>query len=324
MTAIVAWDDKQLSLIRNTVAKDASPDEFRQFVHICRHTELDPLRRQAYCFVFHKDDAAKRQMVPVIAIAGFRSIAARTNCYRPDNRAPRIEYDENLRDLTNPLGIVRAEVSVFQFSHGQWFEVVGEAYWEEYAPIVTIGDDDDYIWQDTGEVWPDSGKPKRRKVLREGANAEPRLDPKKPGWIKMPRIMIAKCAEAQALRRAWPDSFSAIYEESEIDRTHSLDAWAAAEKGAMEARVEAIGTASGILIDWMDNKPLEGIPAGQFGDRAISFIRSNKDEPAFVMAWAEKNRHGLQQYWSQDKDGALSLKQELELVSQSLQAEAAE
>lgn len=303
MTALVQWNEKQLDLIRRTVAKDASPDEFRQFVHICRHTELDPLRRQAYCFVFHKDDAKKRQMVPVIAIGGFRSIAARTSCYRPDGRAPRIEYDESLKSDTNPLGIVRAEVSVFQFSHGQWFEVVGEAYWEEYAPIVDE-------WKGRGD--------ERRKTGRRI------LDPRKDAWSRMPRVMIAKCAEAQALRRAWPDSFSAIYEESEIDRTHSLDAWAAAEKGAMEARVEAIGTASGILIDWMDNKPLEGVPAGQFGDRAISFIRSNKDEPAFVMAWAEKNRHGLQQYWSQDKDGALSLKQELELVSQSLQAEAAE
>lgn len=303
MTALVQWNEKQLDLIRRTVAKDASPDEFRQFVHICRHTELDPLRRQAYCFVFHKDDAKKRQMVPVIAIGGFRSIAARTNCYRPDGRAPRIEYDESLKSDTNPLGIVRAEVSVFQFSHGQWFEVVGEAYWEEYAPIVDE-------WKGRGD--------ERRKTGRRI------LDPRKDAWSRMPRVMIAKCAEAQALRRAWPDSFSAIYEASEIDRTHSLDAWAAAEKGAMEARVEAIGTASGILIDWMDNKPLEGVPAGQFGDRAISFIRSNKDEPAFVMAWAEKNRHGLQQYWSQDKDGALSLKQEIERVSQSLQAEAAE
>lgn len=303
MNALVQWNEKQLDLIRRTVAKDASPDEFRQFIHICRHTELDPLRRQAYCFVFHKDDAEKRQMVPVIAIGGFRSIAARTNCYRPDNRAPRIEYDDSLKAPDNPLGIVRAEVSVFQFSHGQWFEVVGEAYWEEYAPVV--------------DEW-EGARGDRRKTGRRV------LDQKKTGWIKMPRIMIAKCAEAQALRRAWPDSFSAVYEESEIDRAHSLDAWDAAEKGAMENRIEAIGPASGILVDWMDNKPLEGVPVGQFGDRAIDFVRSNKDEPAFVMAWAEKNRHSLQQYWARDKDGALVLKQEIARVSQALQAEAAE
>ena len=292
MTAIVAWDDRQLSLIRNTVAKDCNPDEFRQFVHICKAVRLDPLRRQIYAFVFNKDKPQWRQMTVVTSIGGYRSIAERTGNYRPDCSAPRFEHGEK-DPATNPLGIVRCEVTVFKHSHGEWFPVVGEAWWDEYVPLV-------------------------------GEEGKQHIDRKKTGWAKMPRIMIAKCAEANALRKAWPDDFAMVHSEEEVDRAHSLDAWDAAEKGAIEARVEAIGNASGILIDWMDNKPLEGIPAGQFGDRAISFIRSNKTEPAFVMAWAEKNRHGLQQYWSRDKDGALALKQEIEKVSQSLTAEAAE
>ena len=304
MTALVNWSDKQLDLIRRTVAKDADADEFRHFIHICQHTGLDPLKRQAYCFVFHRDDPKKRQMVPVVAINGFRAIAARTGNYRPDNRAPRIEYDESLKSDTNPLGIVRAEVSVFQFSHGQWFEVVGEANWEEYAPIVDE-------WNGRGD--------ERRKTGRRI------LDPRKDAWSRMPRVMIAKCAEAQALRRAWPDSFSAIYEESEVDRLQSMDAWEAAEKAATETRLEAV-KAAGILVDWLDGKPLEGVPVGQFGDRALAFIKQNlkEEQPSVVLAWRDKNRHGLNEYWARDKDGALELKKELEKVEASMKAEAAE
>src|SRR5690606_39480944 len=43
MTALVTWSDKQLDLIRRTVAKEATPDEFRHFIHIAQHTGLDPL-----------------------------------------------------------------------------------------------------------------------------------------------------------------------------------------------------------------------------------------------------------------------------------------
>ncbi len=305
MGTVIAFGDKQLDLIRRTVAKDASPDEFRHFVHICQHTCLDPLKRQIYCFVFHKNDAAKRQMVPVVAINGFRAIAARTGCYRPDNRPPRIEYDEALKSPINPLGIVRAEVTVFQFSHGEWFEAVGEAYWDEFAPIV--------------DEWGDDEAGRRRKTGKR------HLDPKKDGWHRMGRLMISKCAEAIALRKAWPDDFSAIYEESEVDRQHSLDAWEAAEKGAVETRLEAVG-ASGILIDWMDGKPLQGVPVGKLGDLALSFIQQHmKDEqPSAILAWRDKNRHGLQEYWARDKDGALALKKEFERVEASMTAEAAE
>lgn len=306
MTAMVNWSDKQLDLIRRTVAKDANADEFRHFVHICQHTGLDPLKRQAYCFVFHKDDPKKRQMAPVVAINGFRAIAARTGNYRPDNRAPRLEYDESAKGETNPLGIVRAEVSVFQFSHGEWFEAIGEAYWEEFAPII--------------DEWGENESGRRGKTGRRI------LDPKKDGWRRMGRLMIAKCAEAIALRKAWPDDFSAIYEESEVDRLQSIDTWEAAEKAATEARLEAVGAASGILIDWMDGKPLQGVPVGKLGDLALSFIQQHlkEEQPSVVLAWRDKNRHGLNEYWARDKDGALVLKKELEAVEASIKAEAAE
>lgn len=290
MNALVTWTGKQLSLIRQTVARDCNPAEFDMFVHTCRALRLDPLRRQAHAFVFSKNDAAKRQLTIVTSISGYRSIAERTGAYRPDDKAPRYEMGEKNAD-SNPLGIIRCEVTVYKHSHGEWWPVVGEAWWDEYVPLY-------------------DGK----------------IDKFKTGWTKMPRIMIAKCAEANALRKAWPDNFAGVHEESEVDRSHSIDLMPSemADAGEQSRRLDLIGGPNAIMIDWMDGEPLRRVPAGKFGDAAMSFIRAHmkpgEEEASHVLMWRDKNRHALAEYWALDKDGALSLKAELEKVEATLKA----
>jgi phage recombination protein Bet len=292
MNAIVQWSDKQLALIRNTVAKDTTPAEFDLFIHTCRAVRLDPLRKQVFAFVFGKKDPAKRQLTIVTSIGGYRSIAERTGAYRPDDKAPRYEMQEKNAD-TNPLGIMRCEVTVYKHSHGEWWPVVGEAWWDEYVPLY-------------------DGK----------------IDKTKQGWIKMPRIMIAKCAEANALRKAWPDDFANVLEESEIDRSHSIDLTPSemANAGEQAKRLEMIGGKDAILIDWMDGEPLQRVPAGKFGDAAMAFIRAHmkpgEEGASVVLTWRDRNRHALTEYWALDKDGALTLKAELEKVEAKMKAPA--
>jgi len=275
--ALVIAEGKQLDLIRRTVAKDCDAAEFDQFIHICKAVRLDPLRRQIYAFVFSKNNPQFRRMSIVTGIDGYRAIAERTRCYRPDDRAPRIEYSEADKcPKTNPLGIVRAEVTVYKHAHGEWFPVVGEAYWTEYAPI------------------------------KNGA-----LEEKKENWRKMARVMIAKCAEAQALRKAWPDDFAGLDVEEETDRLAAIDLTASeiADEAASAKRFEAIGGSNAITIDWCNGDPLERVPVGQFGDRVLQFLKDDPDKAAFFQ---QRNADSLKEYWAKDKAGALELKRAFE------------
>lgn len=285
-------EGKQLDLIRRTVARDCDPAEFDQFIHICKAVRLDPLRRQIYAFVFAKNNPQFRRMSVVTGIDGYRAIAERTGNYRPDERAPRIEYDEAVKcPKKNPLGIVRCEVTVYKHAHGAWFPVIGEAFWDEYAPI-------------KGDA----------------------LDDKKDNWRKMARVMIAKCAEAQAIRRAWPDDFSGLEVEEETDRRASLDLTATelADEAAQQKRFEAIGGRSAITVDWCDGSALVREPTGSFGDKVLAFIKRNAEEPYAILAWADRNRDALKEYWALDKSGALAVKQAIEVYEAARMNEAAE
>jgi hypothetical protein len=186
--------------------------------------------------------------------------------------------------------------------------VVGEAFWDEYVP--TKIPDEAFDWIETGEVWKDSGKPKMKKVLRHG-EATPIIDPGKTGWIKGPRNQIAKCAEAQAHRRGWPNDFAGVLVDAEVDRTHTIDLSASemADQAEQAARLDKIGGPGRLIVDWMNGGMLDAVPVGQFFDRAAAFIVGR---PADVQVWGERNRHTLQEFWALQKSDALELKRAME------------
>ncbi|GGC70453.1 phage recombination protein Bet [Chelatococcus reniformis] len=293
------WDGRMLSLIRRTVAADTNEDEFNLFIHMCRAVRLDPLRKQIYAFVFSKDDAKKRRMSIVTAIDGFRTIAERTGNYRPDEDEPTYETDEALVSDLNPAGLIKATVRVWKFSHGAWHKVTASAYWSEYAPIK-----DQWAYDDAER----KRKPTGAKELDQSGN-----------WPKMPRHMLAKVAEALAVRKAWPDDFSNVYIHEEVDRTRAIDLTPAelAEHGAAEIRLERIGGPS-ILVDWLDNEPLAGIPVGSFADRCMAFLQENGDQPAAVAMWQSRNREALRQFWSHNPSDSFEVKKEIERITSAI------
>jgi phage recombination protein Bet len=302
-SAATLYDAKQLDLIRRTVAKDCNNDEFDLFAHTARRLGLDPLRKQVYAFVYSKDRPDKRKMTIVTGIDGFRTIAERTGNYRPDDDEPTLEVDAAAKGPNNPAGLVKATVRVFKFSHGDWHKVTASAYWDEYAPLK-----DEWVEGEDGRRRP-SGK----QTLDTSGN-----------WGKMPRLMLAKVAEAIALRKAWPDAFSSVYAQEEIDRTATLDMLPseAAEAGAAEKRMEKIGGANSILIQWEANGPLVPVKLGELADRALDFIKRHVDEPSAIAVWNDRNRHGLREFWARSPGDALEVKKAVEHAIAAMRAEA--
>lgn len=319
--ALTRRDPRRLALFCKTVGKDLQGDEIDEAIEWCELYGANPFVKDIYFFVFEKNDPDKRRVVPVLGIGLYRKIAARTGNYRPDDAPPRFAYDESAKSQANPTGMLWCEVSVNVFSHGAWHKVTSRLRWEERAPIKS----GETRWEKTGEFYPDghakAKKPKYRKVIDQ--SAPDILDPDKRNWHSMPETMMAKCTEADAIRKAWPNETAGSYVAEEMDSALTIDATATeiAESYAAEQRLKQVGMANSILIDWLDNSGIAPVPVGQFGDRAIAWVRENASEPMTVSVWRDRNRHALNEYWGRDKAGALALKQTIEpIIAQAMQA----
>ena len=285
----------QLTLIRNTVAADCNESEFNLFIEVARRVGLDPFRKQIYAVVYSKDNAEKRKMAIITGIDGFRAVADRSGKYRPGEEPPHIEYDPSLKSDLNTHGIVSATVTAHKYGpDGQWYKLAATAYWEECAPLKEI-------W---GPVEVEPGKTQRRPTGKF------ELD-KSSNWYRMPRVMIAKCAEAQVLRRGWPEDLSGVYASEEMDRAAALSASDAVAEHQKEERMKLVGGNQSIPVIWSKGDALKMEPIGRFADCVL--LRAGQFETlAELSEWEEMNRVGLQQFWAHHKSDALELKKQLE------------
>jgi len=124
--------------------------------------------------------------------------------------------------------------------------------------------------------------------------------------------MISKCAEMPALRAGWPEEYTGLYGEEEMDRAKIIDLSATeiVEQEREEHRLRAVGAKDAITVTWGDNWTLENVPVGKFADRALEFINS---EPADkVTKWSDANREPLREFWARSPADALEVKKALE------------
>lgn len=295
----------QTSLIKRTAAKDCSDVEFDEFLHVCMRAGLDPLRKQIYALVYSKDKPDKRNMTIIVGIDGYRTMAERTGNYRPNDRPPEFVYRDELKGPVNPLGIESVTVTVYKFSHDAWHPVSATVYWDEYAPITTKE------WQYDQEA----GKRKLKDI-------EPKLDDSGK-WAKMPRQMLEKCATAKAIRSGWPDDFSGIYDEAEMDQANVLDLtpseWA--EKHATESRLTKIGGGGGIYFDFPgESDALEHIELGKVADQVLAYIERHPEVEA-IEYFLERNSRPMNEFWARAKTDALELKKQIEAAKKAAREE---
>lgn len=171
----------QVDLIKTTVAKNATDDELKLFITVCRNAKLDPFVRQVH-FVKRWDSKLGREVgVIQVGIDGFRSIAEMSNSYAgSDDAVYKDEHEEVLgKDKDTIMVPGSATVSVYKLmSNGERYPFTATARWKEYYPGDNIG----YMWR------------------------------------KMPFNQLGKCAEALALRKAFPKLLSGLYAPEEMDQ----------------------------------------------------------------------------------------------------------
>jgi phage recombination protein Bet len=184
-----SWDERQLATLRAIgIEEDVSQSELDVFLHECQRRKLDPFTRQIY-LIGRWDKHKKRKVYrSQTSIDGFRLIARRA--------ANREGIDYSYEDTI-------------------WFDERGQRY----------------------EIWLNPNRPpagakvvvlrngmRFDAVARFGAYVQTFPDGNPLGqWVSMPDVMIAKCAEALALRKAFPEDLGGLYTEEEMGQADNPD-----------------------------------------------------------------------------------------------------
>lgn len=162
----------QLQLLKNTIAKGTTDDQFRLFTEVAQRTGLNPFAKQIYAVV------RQGQMTVQTGVDGYRLIAQRTGEYAGQRGPEWCGPDGQWRDVwldDVPPKAARVGVLRHGFQEPVWGVALTKSYQQAQSPL----------------------------------------------WKTMPEVMIAKCAEVLALRKAFPQELSGLYADEEMHQADS-------------------------------------------------------------------------------------------------------
>lgn len=175
----------QVDLIKRTIAKGSTDDELRLFVSTAQRLGLDPFARQIFA-VKRYDSKERREVMSIqVSIDGFRLVAQRSAEYAGQDGPYWCGKDGVWHDIwTADEAPFAARVGVFR--RGFTGALYAVARFDAYA----------------------------QRTKEGNLNAM---------WSRMGDLMIAKCAEALALRRAFPAELSGVYTSDEMGQAADVE-----------------------------------------------------------------------------------------------------
>ena len=173
----------QVELLKRTVAKGASDDELKMFLQVCVGARLNPFLKQVHLVPRWDSKIGAEVRAIQVGIDGFRAVAESSGKYAGQDDVVYGEFKE--LTYTSKKGEMKimvpteAKVTVYKIVEGGRYPFPATVYWDEYYPGEKMG------FQ----------------------------------WHIRPRLMLGKCAEALALRKAFPTLLSGMYAQEELDRS---------------------------------------------------------------------------------------------------------
>lgn len=242
----------QIELLKATVMRGATDDEVAVFVHVCNRTGLDPFVKQIHAVkrrVKNEDtDRYEDRWAHQVGIDGFRLVADRTGKY--DGRLEPEFFDAagNAKKVWLDKVPPRAcRIGVLRKGIREPFYVT--VLWDEY--VQTRRD----------------GKPTRQ-------------------WAEKPTIMLAKCAEAAAIRAAFPQELSGVYAPEELMRGMETEETEHVQRPVTSAR--AAGEGDGAQARATEDGDVM-LLFGRFKEKLVSQLPL-EDLTGLVAGWNDPER----------------------------------
>jgi phage recombination protein Bet len=187
VATVAGFTRDDVELLKRTVAQDTTDDELALFLKVAQARNLNPFAGQIHAIVRNDKRAPRgKKMTIQTSIDGYRLIAQRSKAYEGQEGPWWAGADGQWREMWLPAQPpAAAKVGVRR--KGFTATLYRVALWSEYKQTYPNGD-----------------------LVSM--------------WANRPAGQLAKCAEALALRAAFPEELQGIYTDDEMHQADSADA----------------------------------------------------------------------------------------------------
>ncbi|MFD4572056.1 phage recombination protein Bet [Streptomyces sp. NPDC058417] len=249
------WTPEQAAVLQQSgIDNEVTGAELSSFLHLCQRTQLDPFSRQIYLIGRYDRRAGRKVFTPQTSIDGYRVTAHRAAA-----------------KAGHALGY---EDTVWCDTSGRWFDVWLSSEPPAAAKVVVIRD---------GQRFPAVAK--YSEYVQTGKEDKP------IGlWGKMPATMTAKCAEALALRMAFPHDLAGVYTAEEMAQADNPAAGERHLRKVQPGEGDPWATPSAVVAAGTADVPAESLtPAGR---DYLHEAMAAPDAAAVRQIWQDAKREG--------------------------------